>query len=390
MSIGNWALRSKGPRLGSSEAVIVKVMVLGLRGIPDVQGGVESHAQQLYPRLVDLGCQVEVIVRSPFVPKDVREYAGVKLRRIWSPTKSGIEALVHSFLGTAYAIVKRPDVLHVHAVGPAIVAPLARLFGLTVVMTHHGPDYDREKWGGFARFILRSGERFGALASQGRIAVSNGIRSSLVEAFGKPTTYIPNGVEIPGPVLDSDFVRALGATPGQYVLQVSRLVPEKRQLDLIDAFRRARLPGWKLILAGALTEDAYCERVRAAAAEAGSDVILAGFVIGRRLAQLFAHAGLFVLPSSHEGLPIALLEALSYGVPALASAIPANLEVKLPESSYFELGNTIELAEKLQRSAGSAADGQAREARIERVRRIYDWDRIARETLQVYENACLL
>ena len=365
----------------------MKVMVLGLRGIPDVQGGVESHAQQLYPRLVDLGCQVEVIVRSPFVPKDVHEYAGVKLRRIWSPTKSGIEALVHSFLGTAYAIVKRPDVLHVHAVGPAIVAPLARLFGLTVVMTHHGPDYDREKWGGFARFILRSGERFGALASQGRIAVSNGIRSSLVEAFGKPTTYIPNGVEIPGPVLDSDFVRALGATPGQYVLQVSRLVPEKRQLDLIEAFRRARLPGWKLILAGALTEDAYCARVRAAATEAGSDVILAGFVKGSRLAQLFAHAGLFVLPSSHEGLPIALLEALSYGVPALASAIPANLEVELPEESYFQLGNTVELADKLQRSAGSAADGEAREARVDRVRRRYDWDRIARETLQVYQDA---
>ena len=123
----------------------MRVMVLGLRGFPDVQGGVEKHAEHLYPLLVQSGCQVEVITRSPYTSRDHRSWKGITFHRIWTPRLTGIEAFVHSILGVFYAAIKRPDVLHIHAIGPAIVTPLARLLRLRVVVTHHGPDYDREK-----------------------------------------------------------------------------------------------------------------------------------------------------------------------------------------------------------------------------------------------------
>src|SRR5688500_14790735 len=122
-----------------------KVMVLGVRGLPEVQGGVETHAEQLYRRLVGPSWRISILVRSPCVAATRTEFAGLRLIRLWAPRRAGLEAFVHSLLGVAYAAVTRPDILHVHAIGPAIVAPLARLFGLRVVVTHHGADYERAK-----------------------------------------------------------------------------------------------------------------------------------------------------------------------------------------------------------------------------------------------------
>ncbi len=124
-------------------------MMLGLRGFPNVQGGVETHVQYLSSHLNDLGCEVNVIVRSPYHPKEKGiEWNGIRFYRIWAPASKKLEAIVHTFLGVCYAALKRPDVLHIHAIGPSLMVPLARILGLKVVITHHGPDYDRQKWGG--------------------------------------------------------------------------------------------------------------------------------------------------------------------------------------------------------------------------------------------------
>jgi len=171
----------------------MKILVLGVRGIPNVQGGVETHAEQLYPRLSALGCDIEVIVRTPFVPRGQRAFGTLRLTRLWSPTTSGLEAFVHSLLGALYAAFKRPDILHIHAIGPAIVTPLARLSGLRVVVTHHGPDYDRAKWGSFARWVLRKGERWGMRYSNARIAISKVIADSICSNDGRDSYLIPNG-----------------------------------------------------------------------------------------------------------------------------------------------------------------------------------------------------
>jgi glycosyltransferase involved in cell wall biosynthesis len=369
----------------------LRVLVLGLRGIPDVEGGIERHAEHLYPRLAALGCAVELIARSPYHPQaKPLEYRGVRITRLWSPRAGALETFVHTFLGTLYAGVVRPDVLHIHAIGPSLFTPLARLLGLRVVVTHHGPDYEREKWGGFAKWVLRLGERVGMRWSNQRIAISRTIQRLIAERHGRDSVLIANGVKLPELLRTCTKLLELGLSPGQYVLQVSRFVPEKRQLDLIRAFRQARLPGWKLALVGGIDRhDDYVREVIQLAKET-PNVVLAGYQKGLPLNELFAHAGIFVLPSSHEGLPIALLEALSFGLPVIASDIPANVEIDLSPDSYFLLGDTPQLTARLEHFAVAVTDSE-REARVNRLRNWveerYNWDVIAQQTLLAYRVA---
>lgn len=365
------------------------VMALGLRGFPRVQGGVETHAQHLYTQLAKQGCRVEVIARSPYLPRDVgAEWQGIILRRLWSPRIKGLEALVHTFIGVLYAALRRPDVLHIHAIGPALLAPLARLCGLRVVVTHHGADYERQKWGRVSRWVLRAGERLGMRYAHQRIVISQGIRNSVRAQHACDAALIHNGVDLPELPATYAALNKFDVTPGRYVLMVSRLVPEKRHLDLIHAFAAANLPDWKLVLVGAADHpDEYTRYVLARAA-ATPNVVCTGFQTGVALHELYAHAGVFVLPSSHEGLPIALLEALSFGVPALASAIPANLEVGLDRHRYFPLGDTDALAALLRHAAVTPLSAAQRAAQRAWVKEKYDWETIAQRTYQTYLLAC--
>ncbi len=362
----------------------LRVLVLGLRGFPGVEGGIETHAEHLYPRLAALGCRVEVVVRSPYQPaSNPKEWKGVTFTRIWAPRHAGLEALIHTFLGTLYAAIKRPDVLHIHAIGPALFTPLARLFGLRVVVTHHGPDYEREKWGRFAKFVLKLGERAGMVIANQRIAISKTIEQRVMDQYGQRCVVIPNGIEMPiGPFAETT-PRGLGLTPQKYVLQVSRFVPEKRQLDLIHAFREARLDGWKLALVGRLDSTPYVESVKALVGH-DPNIVLTGFQSGVALQEIYANAGLFVLPSSHEGLPIALLEAMSYAIPVIASCIPAHLELSLTLNHYFLLGDRTQLAARLREGRTDTTVSESQRLRT-RIASDYCWKEIAQKTLSAYD-----
>jgi glycosyltransferase involved in cell wall biosynthesis len=362
----------------------IRVMMMGLRGFPGVQGGVETHAEHLCPLLVEMGCDVTVLVRSRYQPAEIgSEWKGVKFVPLWAPKSKGLEAILHSLLGVLYAAVKRPDILHIQAIGPAIMTLLARLLGLRVVVTHHGPDYDRQKWGRFARFVLQLGERWGMRWSNGRIVISKVIADMVRGKHAVESVLIPNGVVLPQLPDSIGALETFGLTPGRYVLLVSRLVQEKRHLDLIAAFKQANLPDWKLVLVGGADHpDAYQREVMEKAAEAG--VVMTGFQRGGALQELYAHAGLFVLPSSHEGLPIALLEALSYGLPVLASDIPANLEVRLSAEQYFSLGDIESLSDRIRMmSLGSLTMVERESIRVWVTQR-YDWRDIAEKTLRLY------
>jgi glycosyltransferase involved in cell wall biosynthesis len=359
----------------------LNVMVLGLRAFPNVQGGIEKHAEHLYPRIANLGCEVDVIGRAGY-RSAASEIDRIRFHWLWAPKVRGLEAFAHSLLGVLYAAVERPDVLHIHAIGPGLAAPLARMLGLRVVLTHHGPDYEREKWGRVAKWVLRLGERCGVMAAHERIVITETIRRHVREKYGRESVVIPNGVDMPDPATSKSALQRYGLEPGRYILNVGRLVPEKRQLDLLAAFHRASLPGWKLVLVGG-TEfpDAYSAEVEAAG-KRHADVVCTGVLSGTPLRELYSHAGLFVLPSSYEGLPIAMLEALSYDIPVIASDIPATREVGLPDENYVRLGDTEQLASRIRHFV-LERDGCRNHGRAHVLER-YDWDRIAAETYAVY------
>jgi glycosyltransferase involved in cell wall biosynthesis len=361
------------------------IMALGFRGIPNVPGGVEVHAAELYPRLKALGADVTVLGRNPYKPAEApSSWRGVTVRWFATPKREGVEALVHTLLGVLYAGVRRPDVLHIHAVGPWLFVPLAKLLGLKVVVTHHGQDYLREKWHAPARALLRFGERMGMQFADERIVISRAIVDWVQQKYSRSTTLIPNGVADLKPVTTRTLVDRYDLTPQRYVIQVSRLVPEKRQLDLITAFTAARLKGWKLILVGgAQGSQRYANLVYEHSA-GNPAIVNAGFLSGGEVQELLSHAGIFVLPSSHEGLPISLLEAMRLGTPVLASDIPANRETGLDDSCYFAVGDTNGLAQRLRALAAAKAEERAGMAqRLQAACTRYDWDDIAESTMQV-------
>lgn len=362
----------------------MRVFVTGTRGIPDVPGGVESHCQHLYPLVVQHGHTVRLCRRSGYVDDGLESWRGVELIDVFSPSKKSLEAIVHTFLAILEARKWGADILHVHAVGPSLMIPLARLLGMKVVMTNHGPDYDRQKWGRAARAILKAGEYLGGRCANEVIVISQHIRDIVRRRCGRDSVLIPNGVEIPEPATDTAFIAGRGLEPGRYLLAVARFVPEKGLHDLINAFSEIDTP-WKLLIAGdADHEDDYSRALKQAAA-ANPDIVLTGYLTGDALRQVYSHAGLFVMPSYHEGLPIALLEAMSYGLPVLVSDIPANLEVDLGEEAYFSCGNVAELGQKISNKTAVRYTDAQRAAQVKKVRENYDWVTIAADTVRVYE-----
>lgn len=362
-----------------------EIYIFGFRGFPDVQGGIETHVENLAPQLFQIGHRVTACVRSPYVDKQCREWKGVQLLRVWTVRNAYFETLLHSLICALVAGIRRPQIVHIHGIGPALVAPLLRMLGLRVIVTHHGEDYNREKWGWAARTLLRLGEALGMRFAHQRIAISRSIEKLITSKYGKSCEIIPNGVVFTDPPLESAKVVGLGLEPGRYVLTVGRLVPEKRQLDLLRAFIRAGLSGWKLAIVGRIDHKNKYADLLASEAALAEDVVMAGFQTGESLRQLYAHAGLFVLPSSHEGLPIALLEALSYGLPVLVSDIPSNLEVVDDTDRVFRMGNIEELSVKIRALSDVRLSASGREAiRLNCVRR-YNWTEIAQKTSAAYE-----
>jgi len=372
-----------------SELKVVKmsVMALGLRGLPNVPGGVEVHASELYPRLQALGAKVTVLGRRSYRPQGApTQWRGVDIRWLPSFRTQGVEALMHTLLGVLYAAVRRPDVLHIHAVGPWLWTPLAKLLGLKVVVTHHGQDYLREKWKAPARLLLRTGETLGVTFADECIVISHSIQETVRTKHGREAMLIPNGVGDLRPLPEHSLVDKYGLNPQHYIVQVSRLVPEKRQLDLIAAFKDARLPGWKLVLVGgAQGSQRYADLV-GKEYEGDANIVCTGFLSPPEVQELLSHAGIFALPSSHEGLPISLLEAMKMGVPVIASDISANVEVGLDAGYYFPLGDIAALAGRLRELA--ALTPEERSAIAQRLKLScarYDWDVIAKSTMQLLE-----
>lgn len=356
----------------------MKIIVTGTRGIPNIVGGVETHCEELFPRIAAKGYDVTVIRRKSYVRDSLTEYKGVKLIDIETPKKKSFEAIIHTFKAILKAKSLKADIVHIHAIGPALLTPMARLLGMKVVFTHHGPDYDRDKWGKAAKFMLKLGERMGTTFANEVIVISKVIDNILIQKYGRKDCHLVyNGVPEPEICDFSEYFEELGIEKGKYILGMCRFVPEKNLHHLVEAFSKIDTKGCKLVLAGDTDfEDDYSRQLKATAKEQG--VILTGFIKGRKLHSLLTHTRCFVLPSSHEGLPIALLEAMSYKLPVIVSNIPANLEVGLNKNNYFPVGNIDALANKLQQNINLPY------AHVNYDMSAYNWDHIAEQISQIY------
>lgn len=361
----------------------MRIFVTGTRGIPDIPGGVEKHCQELFPRIARRGHEVILARRRSYIHDDLEEWQGVRLADCYAPRQKSLEAIVHTALALLRARMVNPDIVHIHAIGPALLTPMARLLGLRVVMTNHGPDYDREKWGRLARLVLRLGEKIGGTFADEIIVISDVIAGIIRHRCHRESNLIYNGVPLPRPSKRTDYLESIGGQPGNYILAVGRLVPEKGFHDLIEAFLQTE-GDYQLIIAGDADHETDYSRGLKEKARGSSRIIMAGYITGEPLNEVYSHARLFVLPSSHEGLPIALLEALSYGLPVLVSDIPANREVGLPMERYFKCGDINDLRGHLIKHLRQETSTAEREAIRRQVAEKYNWDKIADQTLAVY------
>jgi glycosyltransferase involved in cell wall biosynthesis len=361
----------------------MKVFVTGTRGIPDIPGGVEKHCQELYPRIVNKGHETILATRSCYANKKINDWKGVKLINCFAPRIKSFEALIHTFIALLKARCYCPDIVHIHSIGPSLLTPFARLMGLKVVVTNHGPEYNRQKWGKLAKAVLRLGEKMGGLFANEVIVISSVIEDIIRERCHRESNLIYNGVSIPEYNLKFDFLNKIGARPQKYILAVARIVPEKGLHDLIEAFKKMDLD-YKLVIAGGADyETKYSRNLRCTANE-DDRIILTGYITGEPLNQLYTHARLFVLPSYHEGLPFVLLEAMSYGIPLLTSDIPANIEVGLSEERYFKCGDIVDLIKKIKFFLNREMKEKEKKGIRRSIREKYDWDKIADQTINVY------
>lgn len=347
-------------------------------------GGVETHCEELLPRIARLAPELSlhVLGRAPYMAESETSVGDVSVTALPSPRRQSLEAIVSTMIGIWHARRHRADLVHIHAVGPALTVPFARLLGLRTVVTHHGADYDRAKWGRFAKTMLRLGERAGMSARQ-IIAVSPSLKDMLEKRYPKASprlSYIPNGA----PALAEDararkeVLRSVGVEAGKFVLTVGRLVPEKAFDDLVAAHAISGDTRALLIVGAADHASPFASRLLKKASER---VIFAGLQPRSVLAHLYASCDLFVLPSRHEGLPIVALEAAKAGANMLLSDIPANLDVGLDADNYYPVGERDALA------AALSQPGHAYPVDADAISRRFDWDRIATETAAVYRRA---
>jgi len=359
----------------------MRIAMIGQKGIPATYGGVEKHVDEIARRLAARGHDVTVYCRYHYTPAHA-EVPGVRLRRRPSIRTKHLDAASHVAWCTLEAMASRFQIVHYHALGPSLFSAFPRLLGSRTAVTVHGLDWQREKWGRVAAWALRQCEGPSVRFPNRTIVVSRTLRDYFSSHHGRETTFIPNGTHLPSPRAAQKML-AYGLVPGRYVLFVGRLVPEKGAHFLCQAFQGVA-SDMKLALAGGLSfSEEYVRELR----RFESDRIrLLDYVYGDALEELWSNAYLVVLPSTMEGLSIALLEALSYGRCVLISDIPENLEVASEVAVPFRSRDVGDLRDKLEMLIRNPDRVREFESRARaHIQRHYSWDTVVEQTEAVYE-----
>lgn len=369
----------------------MKVCMIGQKGIPAYFGGIERHVEQLSARLANSGVDTVVYCRRWYCGRAQRnDDKSNSPRAIFVPTirTKHLDAIVHTFIATLHAIfVEKPDVIHYHGVGPSLCAWIPRLLSprTRVVVTFHSIDRNHDKWGRFARVMLRTGEWSACKFADRTIAVSKMLENYCRDVYNIEASYLPNGVTS-FPESNPGILTEWNLAPGRYLLFVGRMIRLKGIHTLISAYRQ--LPAdlrnrYPLIITGEPCDPAYVRELTSLSR--GANVKFIGNQTGEKLAALYRDAAVFVQPSECESMPIVVLEASSLGLPVVASDIAAHREVLRENGIFFESKNILELAACLQETLGDldGAKNRAKEVAV-RINDEYSWKKIATETKDVY------
>lgn len=362
----------------------IKVAMIGSKGLPAVFGGIERHVEEVGKRLALKGHEITVFGRKPFSTGG--EHLGMKVKVLPSIPTKNLETATNSFAATLSASSSDFDIIHYHGIGPSIFSWIPSLFGKTTVATIHAPDYRQSKWGPAARFLLRQGERTAMRRCTAVIAVSRLMAGNLATAFNRKVRYIPNGaaiIDIP-PIND---ISRFGLEREGYILTVGRFIYERGFHTLLEAYKNIETDKRLVIVGDARFEERYAAGLGELADER---VLFAGYISGRPLDELYAHCAFYVLPSLVEGLPISLLEAMSFARPVLVSDIPENLEVAEDIGLTFKTEDRHDLARAL-RLMLEMNDEEKREMGgrgRERVERNYTWDMVTDQLEELYLELC--
>jgi glycosyltransferase involved in cell wall biosynthesis len=363
-------------------AAKLRVAFIGGRGVISKYSGIETYYEEAGKHLVDIGHEITVYCRTYFTPPQAA-FNGMRLIRLPTIRSKHLETVIHTLLSTSHALFQGYDVVHYHALGPALFSFVPRLFGKKTVVTVQGEDWRRKKWARIASGILRLGERAAVRFPNATMVVSQTLQRQCSAVYAADTVYVPNGTKIRKRRNVSHLIKR-GIEPGSYILYLGRFSPEKNCHLLIEAYEKIETPVKLVMAGGSAYSDAYAAEMRS---HASDKIHLLNWVSGEELDELLVNAMLFVLPSDLEGLSLALLDAMGAGVCVLASDIPENREVVEGAGFTFNRGSAIDLERMLRfLIADPRARSAAAERAQERVRERYLWPQIAKQIDQTYQS----
>ncbi len=354
------------------------ISVIGIRGFPFIQGGVEHHSEELYPLMP---YDFTVYRRRPYIDnsRPAPVYHNIRFIDLPSTRKAGLEAVLHTFLASVSCLIRRPKLVHVHNIGPGLFSPLLKLGGLKVVLTYHSPNYEHAKWSRPAKMILKLAEKIALTFSDRIIFVNKAQMEKFPDKVRGKSIHIYNGVKEVKQVPDAGILNKYGLKDREYILAVGRLTPEKGFDHLIRALNAMENPPFLVIAGGADHGDSYLRELKEL--DNSGKIIFTGNLTHAPLSELYSHAGAFILSSVNEGFPIVMLEAMGHKLPVLASRIPATDIPQLDDENRFHPGNADDMRQVMEERLPQLIG-----KRIEYDLKDYDWSEIAARTAEVYQS----
>ena len=365
----------------------LNIAMLGHKHVLSREGGVEIVVYELATRMAAKGHQVTCFDRharhvSGSELDDRREYKGVKIKTVWTLERKGLAAMTASFAAAVRSALGRYDVVHIHAEGPAVMSWIPHLFHKRVIVTVHGLDWARAKWGGFATKYIKAGERAAVKRADEIIVLSRSVKEYFQKEYNRDTHYIPNGVSRPEIKPAKQITEQWGLEKDSYILFLGRIVPEKGLKYLLDAWKNINTDKKLVITGGSSDTETFLNELKDQASE---NVVFTGFQQGKVLEELYSNAYIYCLPSDLEGMPLSLLEAMSYGNCCVVSDIPECTEVVEDKAVVFKHSDTEELRKALQNLLDKPQlVARYRKTAADFICNKYNWDEVVKKTLALY------